>query len=139
VTTIRLVVSVFLLVTLAWGCGSGDLPLETVDPDAVPAEPTYDQVFSILESKCAPCHGSNSGDSSPRAADRSGVEAVSREDDLDYASCAGIVGNIDGLVETGIVKGNMPPGAWPRFTSEERLIVQRWIDNGACAPCAPCN
>jgi uncharacterized membrane protein len=33
----------------------------------------------------------------------------------------------------------MPPGAMPRLTSEEKLIIRRWVENGAVAPCNPSN
>jgi hypothetical protein len=33
----------------------------------------------------------------------------------------------------------MPPGAWPRLSEEEKLLVQRWLSQGACSPCTnPC-
>jgi len=31
----------------------------------------------------------------------------------------------------------MPPGVMPRLTSEEKLTIERWVANGAPAPCNP--
>ena len=97
------------------GCGSGDRPLEAVDPDAVPTDPTWNQVFSIIQRECKPCHGDGGED--PRY--------VTPEDVLD---------GLDDLYEEVFEENTMPPGAWPRLTSEEKLAIQRWIDNGANVP-----
>ncbi len=110
------------------GCGSGDAPLATVDPDAAPLRPTYDQVAAILNRSCVPCHGGNSAGT---------VTAVAV--DPDYSQCESTLAELEGLRATVLQSGSMPPGAWPRLSSEEKLLMERWLDQGACAPCsAPC-
>ncbi len=122
----------FLLATVfvTIGCGgSGDRPLDQVDPDAAPENPTYDQVFAILHNRCVTCHSSDS-------------------DDTDYAdgrvAAGGVEPNLEDCVQIVAfagdivvqVEGNMmPPGAMPRLTNEEKLIIQRWYANGKAAPC----
>jgi len=109
------------------GCGSGDAPLATVDPDAAPLKPTYDQVAAILNRSCAPCHGGSSS------------ATVTLAVDPDYSQCESTLAELDGLRSTVLQSGSMPPGAWPRLSSEEKLLIERWLDQGACAPCAtPC-
>ena len=61
------------------------------------------------------------------------------EDDArPYDTCEGIVGGIDGILKTAVSEGSMPPGAWPRLPQNERLLIVRWVEQGACAPCNPC-
>jgi uncharacterized membrane protein len=100
----------------AVGCGAGDGPLAEVDPQAVPPHPTYEQVFSILDRACAPCH--KDGGTEPR-----------------YDTCKSIQQNSRGLRSTVFGSNTMPPGAWPRLTSEEKLTVERWLDQGRVSPC----
>jgi uncharacterized membrane protein len=114
----------FLLAML--GCAEGDRTLAEVDPQAAPLHPAYEQVFAIVEFNCAPCHGGG-GAVAKREEDE--------EDDLDYATCQGIQNGIDGLRSTVLEAGSMPPGAWPRITERDKLLLQRWIDAGACSPC----
>jgi uncharacterized membrane protein len=109
----RLFAMAALLVPL--GCTSGDRPLGEVDPDAVPQTTTYDQVYSIIQRDCLPCH------------DEGGV-------DPPYDTCDHVVANFGVLFEQVIEQNRMPPGAWPRLSSEERLVFLRW--NGE-APCTP--
>lgn len=111
-------------------CNSGSKTLLEADPGAVPLAPTYEMVHAVLDRNCAPCHHSG-GDDSPRG-------RVLLEDDYDYASCGGIVSGLGGLFDTAINGSSMPPGAWPRLTPEEKLLIQRWADQGACAPCRSC-
>jgi hypothetical protein len=106
------------VLVLLCACGSGDLPLEVVDPEAAPLQPTFAQVQAILERHCAPCH------------DRGG---------RDYSSCDGIERDLDGLRGTVLESGSMPPGAWPRLDERQKLLLERWLEQGACAPCAPCD
>jgi len=111
--------------------GSGDRPLEQVDPDAVPQSPTYDRVYAIVHHACEPCHHSGSeGSDSPVSFAR----AVAEEDDLDLSTCNGIVSQRFDIWTT-VENNTMPPGALPRLTSEEKLTIRRWIDSGAPAPC----
>jgi len=100
------------------GCGSGDRPLEAVDPEAVPVDPTWNQVYPIIQRECTPCH------------DDGGV-------DPKYVTCEDVIDELGDLYEEVFEKNTMPPGAWPRLTSEEKLAIQRWIDNGAKGPCNP--
>ena len=99
--------------TILFGCTSGDRPLGEVDPNAVPQTTTYDQVNSIIQRECVPCH--DKGGQEPR-----------------FDTCDHVVDNFDDLFEQVFEKNAMPPGAWPRLSSEERLVFLRW--NGE-APC----
>jgi uncharacterized membrane protein len=98
----------------AWGCASGDRPLAEIDPDAVPRSTTYGQVFLIIQRECLPCH--DKGGEEPR-----------------YDTCEHILDNFDDLFEQVFEENEMPPGAWPRLSSEDRLVLLRW--NGE-APCS---
>jgi len=98
-----------------WGCASGDSPLSEVDPDAVPDSTSYDQIYSIIQRECLPCH--DDGGTAPP-----------------YDTCEHVIENFDALFDQVFVKNEMPPGAWPRLSSEERLVLLRW--NGE-APCVP--
>ena len=101
-------------------CGSGDLPLEQVDPNAAPLQPTFEQVFSIFQRECIPCHATND----PPGGARPNLE-----------TCANIIASLLDIERDVLVLNKMPPGAWPRLTEAERLIIKRWITNGAPAPC----
>jgi uncharacterized membrane protein len=114
------------------GCGSGDLPLDQVDPGAVPADPSFDMVFSIIQRECTPCHN-DGGEDDEEDADRRA--SAGNGDNPNYETCEGVIDNLDNLYSEVFVRNTMPPGAWPRLTSEEKLIIQRWLDNGAEAPC----
>jgi len=97
-------------------CSSGDKTLDAVDPQAVTAHPTFDQVNAIVHNKCVICHDASAGKISP------------------LASCTDIVA-LRGDILNRIQDNTMPPGVLPRVTSEERLLIQRWVENGAPAPC----
>ena len=99
----------------ALGCSSGDLPLAEVDPHAVPDTSTYEQIYSIIQRECLPCH------------DEGG-------EDPPYDTCDHVVANFGDLFEQVFEKNRMPPGAWPRLSSEDKLTLLRW--NGK-APCTP--
>ena len=115
-------------------CGSGDRPLDQVDPGSVAAEPTYDQVYAIVYRECVPCHqeGEDGEDYAPA---QSSPRAI-LEDSPKLDDCTSIVAQSESIWQT-IEANTMPPGAWPRLTSEERLTIRRWIDNGMPAPCNP--
>ncbi|HEX5131506.1 MAG TPA: hypothetical protein VFX92_03350 [Candidatus Krumholzibacteria bacterium] len=108
------VVCVPLLLLVASCQGSGDLPLDQVDAEAVVAEPTYDQVHAIVQRACDSCHA---GRAEPA-----------------LESCLDIVEQRNSILDTAEAN-TMPPGALPRLTSEEKLAIRRWIDAGAPAPC----
>ena len=113
------------------GCGgSGDLPLDQVDPDAAPAIPTYDQVYSVLQRACVPCH-SGGGDA---PVTQSAFSPQEDGEDLNLENCTDIVAQRDGILET-IDNNTMPTGALPRLTSVEKLLIRRWVEQGAVAPC----
>jgi uncharacterized membrane protein len=100
------------------GCGWGDRPLSAVDPGAAPLHPGYDLVQRIVQHDCVPCHGGS----------------VSAEPDL--STCESLVAHADDIGRTVLERGSMPPGAWPRLGDVDKLVLQRWIDDGAPAPCA---
>ena len=112
--TIRWVLLLLSATILAGSCSSGDLPLDAVDPGAVPDKTTYDQFFSIIQRECLPCH------------DEGGKEPP-------FDTCEHVLANFDALVEQVFVKNTMPPGAWPRLSSEERLVIQRWNGESPCS------
>jgi uncharacterized membrane protein len=97
------------------GCGSGDRPLAEVDPNAVPQTTTYDQVYSIVQRQCLPCH--KEGGTGPP-----------------YDTCQHVIENFDALYVQVFVTNQMPPGAWPRLSSEEKLVIERWDGEAPCAP-----
>ena len=111
-------------------CASGDRSLDAVDPQAVTADPTYEQVFAIVHNKCASCHnGSGEGENESFL-----LTAVAAEDVPGLDDCASIVALREDILAR-VEDNTMPPGALPRLTSEEKLIVRRWVANGAPAPC----
>jgi len=105
-------------VGLITGCGQGDSPLEAVDPDAAPLKPTYDQVAAILYRSCVPCHDSNAGKTL-------NGEEDDEEESPDLSTCQSVRDNFDSVWST-IENGTMPPGAWPRLSEPEKLLLQRW-------------
>ncbi|HEX6790750.1 MAG TPA: hypothetical protein VF247_05515 [Candidatus Krumholzibacteria bacterium] len=111
-------------------CGSGDQTLDAIDPQAVVANPTYDQVFAIIHNNCNTCHtGSGEGE------EGDAPQGVALADDVPgFETCTAIVAQRFDIFEK-IEDNTMPPGALPRLTSEQRLTIQRWIENGAPAPC----
>lgn len=111
-------------------CGSGSETLGVVDPLAAPLAPTYEQVREIVERRCVGCHGGTGENVTAPGEDE--------RDDPHYGDCAGIVSGVAGILETSVDGGSMPPGALPRMTEREKLILRRWAANGACAPCNPC-
>jgi uncharacterized membrane protein len=114
-------------------CESGDRSLNEVDPAAVSADPTYDQVFAIIHRECLMCHDSSDNDDDDD--DDDGPYSTMRlEDDIDLSTCTAIVAQ-RWSIRDQVEANTMPPGAMPRLTSEEKLIIRRWIDDGAPAPC----
>jgi uncharacterized membrane protein len=138
------------LLTLT-SCGSGTQPLAVVDPGAAPLTPTYAQVKSILDAKCLPCHrggGDVANRARPSATSESSLSAHSGSTESsplatsgegsDYSTCQGIQAGLAGIRHTAIDRVSMPPGALPRLSEREKLILSRWIDQGACSPCTVC-
>jgi uncharacterized membrane protein len=126
-----------LLFAVASCQGSGDLPLDQVDPDAVAQDPTFDQVNAIMHRACVPCHqgeGDDGGDNGGYALVGPRTRLVAEDAEPNLEDCAEIVAQRFSILEQ-VEANSMPPGAWPRLTNEEKLIVRRWIDDGAPAPC----
>jgi uncharacterized membrane protein len=121
------------LLFLVPSCGSGDLPLAVVDPAAAPAQPTYDQAKLILDRYCLPCHG---GGGAPQARAHPARLAEDGEGEgASYGDCASIQSGLEGILSTSVRGNSMPPGALPRLSERDRLILERWIAQGACSPC----
>ncbi len=118
----------------AVGCGSGDLPLDEVDPNAAPANPTYDQVFAILQNNCVSCHdsGGDGGGESGYALSR--PRTTFEDDGPNMNDCVEIVAFAGDILDQ-IENNTMPPGAMPRLTSAQKLLLRRWVENGTPAPC----
>lgn len=106
-----------LIAALLAACSSGDKTLEAVDPQAVTAEPTFDQVNAIIHNKCTSCHGDNTGENYSPMTTCTDIVALRYD----------ILSRID--------DNTMPPGVFPRCSNEEKLLIQRWVENGAPAPC----
>jgi uncharacterized membrane protein len=119
-----------LVMILAWSglyllaaCGQGEKTLAEADPGAAPLDPPFTMVWSIIDRSCVPCHkGEDDGEQE--------VEG----DDMDLSTCTAIKANVGGIVMEAIDNESMPPGAWPRLTEREKLILRRWIANGAQCP-----
>lgn len=125
--TLKLICLTSLLFVIV-SCNSGSKSLLEADPGAVPATPTYVMVQAVLDRACAPCHHSGGA---PR-------DLGLLEGDYDYSTCRGVVSGLGGIFDTAIRGSSMPPGAWPRLTAEEKLLIERWADQGACGPCRSC-
>lgn len=113
-------------------CGSGDRTLDAVDPNAVVANPTYEQVYAIIQNNCLSCHsGSEEGEG-----DLVGGPATTAmlDDATGFEACTAIVAQRFDILER-VEDNTMPPGALPRLTSEQKLTLRRWVGNGAPAPC----
>jgi uncharacterized membrane protein len=123
-------VSLAVVVAMSVACGSGDLPLDEVDPEAVPANPTYEQVYAVLDNRCVACHSGDGESEGNNSAFR--IAAGGTEPNL--SDCSDIVSQRYSILDQ-VDNNTMPPGAMPRLTSEQKLLIQRWIDNGAPAPC----
>lgn len=100
----------------------GDMgTLDEVDPEAAPAEPTWDEhVAPIIDARCSTCH-SESAQFGP-------AEGYILE------TCAQTKRQWRSIRETAFESKTMPPGAAPRMTSSELLTLQRWHDQGAVCP-----
>lgn len=123
---------VAMLLFAVVGCDSGGQTLRQVDGGALPVAPTFEAVQQILDRNCVPCHHSGGGEEdAPR-----GLSPA--EDDRDYSSCDGILEDLDDILDTAVDGESMPPGAWPRLTEEEKLVILDWVHDGACSPCNPC-
>ncbi|HEU4928845.1 MAG TPA: hypothetical protein VFU38_03375 [Candidatus Krumholzibacteria bacterium] len=131
---------VLVVAAFAFGCdGSGDLPLDQVDPEAVSANPTYDQVFAILHNRCVMCHQGEDEDDDDDDGGYGvtpGTRFATGEAEPDLSDCVEIVSFRDDILEQ-IENNLMPPGAMPRLTNEQKLTIRRWVENGAEAPCNP--
>jgi len=126
-----------VLCALLGACGSGDLTLAEADPDAVPQDPDFQLVWNIMQRDCVPCH-TDSEDGEDEDEIRGRIDPVLVAGvEPDLSTCQSIVDNRFDVVESAISKNDMPPGAWPRLTSEEKLILERWVNNGAKVP-TPC-
>lgn len=136
---------IIILVSISFAaCGSGDLPLDEVDPDAAPQIPTFDQVNSIFKRSCVPCHTGDNTDSNntnqmPLLPGNGDDDGEDDDNFLPYDTCEQILNDIGNILTEAVTDESMPPGAWPRLTEREKLIIIRWLETGACAPCNPCN
>ncbi|HIG16569.1 MAG TPA: hypothetical protein EYQ31_04345 [Candidatus Handelsmanbacteria bacterium] len=128
-----------VVLSMLVACGSGERTLNEADPNIVAQRPAYAQVEPIFQRDCIPCHSGT--DDGPREEDDGGeddkragrriVALVAIANDPGLESCQSIVNNLEDVVEEIFDNNSMPPGAWPRLTSKERLTIERWIDGGA--------
>jgi hypothetical protein len=131
-----------LLLPALLACGSGDLTLNEADPQIVAQKPAWAEVEPIIQRDCVPCHAGidlgdgddddddegDEGDDKP-AGGRLTTAASSNDPGLE--SCPSVVANLDDVVEEIFDDNSMPPGAWPRLSSRQKLIIERWIAAGA--------
>lgn len=115
-----------VLLSILAACASGDRTLNEADPGIVAQRPAYAQVEPIFQADCVPCHSGTD-----ERAGRRLTTMVAIANDPGLESCQSIVNNLEDVVEEIFDKNSMPPGAWPRLTSKERLTIERWIDGGA--------
>ena len=115
-----------VLLSILAACASGDRTLNEADPGIVAQRPAYAQVEPIFQADCVPCHSG-----ADERAGRRLATMVAIANDPGLESCQSIVNNLEDVVEEIFDKNSMPPGAWPRLTSKERLTTERWIDGGA--------
>ena len=128
------VLSIVIALTALACNGSGDLPLDQLDPDAAPQNPTYDQVFAILHNRCVTCHTGSNDDDGGGGYSVSGRRTTTADVEPDLGDCIEIVGLRDDILER-VEENTMPPGAMPKLTNEQKLTIRRWVENGAPAPC----
>ena len=127
-----------VLLSILAACASGDRTLNEADPGIVAQRPAYAQVEPIFQADCVPCHSGTDERAEydrlfdeARAGRRLATMVAIANDDPGLESCQSIVNNLEDVVEEIFDKNSMPPGAWPRLTSKERLTIERWIDGGA--------
>ena len=114
----RLRVRVLLAGLLATGCG--DLALEDVAPESIPALPTYAvHIQPIVSHYCVPCHSETT---------RPGKRG--EESDQNYTTYEGTVAGYHGIETNVLKKDKMPPGAARRVTSWEKAVLVRWSKVG---------
>jgi len=132
------ILSLLAVCALLSACESGDQTLAQADPDAVPQDPDFTLVWNIMQRDCVPCHtDAEDDDDKDEDEDRAAFPETVAGVEPDLSTCQSIVDNRFDILESSIYKNDMPPGAWPRLTSEEKLILERWVDNGAKVP-TPC-
>jgi len=103
---------------LASGCAFGDAPLEEVDPEAAPAQPTWSEhVAPILDFYCNACH-------SPDA-------LLGELGGFGYDTCAKAKRGWGPLWQTAAEDRTMPPGGAQRILPWELLTLERWRAQGA--------
>jgi mono/diheme cytochrome c family protein len=128
-----LLAGLFILFGSLSACSSGDETLASVEPASVPEFPTYDQVYTIIDRNCIPCHS----DEKPRQGGL-GLQEDDEDDDGDdpeYDSCQAIVEGYREILRV-TSEETMPPGAWPRLSEREKLLLRNWVFNsGFCSPC----
>lgn len=134
-TTVLLAAASFLVAILA-SCGSGNKTLNEADPNVVASKPTWAQVEPIIQRDCVPCHSGTEEKSRDREDEDEEEEDEGERDkrartlgvDPGLESCLSVVNNLDDVSQTIFIDNDMPPGAWPRLTSEEKLLIERWIE-----------
>jgi hypothetical protein len=104
----------------AWclsGCALGDAPLEEVDPEAIPAQVTWDDhVAPLMDRYCAGCHSEELVSGAPEG--------------LDYRRYAFARCTFEEIEEVTLQEGSMPPGGARRLTGEDKAVLRRWASQG---------
>ncbi len=95
----------FLLVTVSSCMDLGDKTYEELEPDDLPANPTYTvDIAPLMDLYCNKCHSYN-----------------------DYFA---VRYNWESIVLTGIDEKTMPPGGKERISPRDEAIILRWKNNG---------
>lgn len=116
-----------ILVLLTACPGFGDQSIEDLSPP-IDAVPSWDEnIEAILTVKCGGCH-------SVPSSGGAGTENMFRLDRYDRMAAGGVIlGAFEkqGRIQDRIDKGTMPPSSAAQLSDEERLLVSKWLDNGA--------
>ncbi|MDP6019184.1 MAG: hypothetical protein QGI32_24050, partial [Candidatus Latescibacteria bacterium] len=59
--------------------------------------------------------------------------AAASSNDPGLESCRSVMNNSEDIISEVFRNNTMPPGAWPRLTSKERLTIERWMATGQAA------
>jgi mono/diheme cytochrome c family protein len=114
-----------LLVELFFGaCSFGTENIESVDPDAIPAAPTYSEhIKPLMEFYCVACH-----DPEGQVGEAGGIDLTTYEL---------VSGDYDDIREAIFDKRYMPPGGGRRLSAEDEATLARWDAQGLICGAGP--
>lgn len=129
-----------LLLPLLSACA----PVDPFDTGIAPAHPTFtDDVRPVMEQHCVRCHTDRDGTSGAREDGGIAVDTWERAHSARVAIACSSVGTdiaqayADALRTAygpgacaGLPQLTMPPGAMPKLTVAEQLVLVRWVADG---------